>query len=129
MEHGALPTNDDDLDILYTEDDYGKVSYVDNIYVDQIADSENYSIHLFKDFVNIANTCNIECSLKTNLNSMWSTVYLQIFNRNTNEWETIDYNDSSDVDINFILESYISDLSNYKDGNNVVSCRIYQLAL
>lgn len=129
MEYETLPTNDDDLDILYTEDDYGKVSYIDNIYVDQSADPENYSIHLFKDFVNIANTCNIECSLKTNLNPMWSTVYLQIFNRNTNEWETIDYNDSPDVDINFILESFISDLSNYKDGNNVVSCRIYQLAV
>jgi hypothetical protein len=58
-----------------------------------------------------------------------STIYLQIFNRDTPTWETVDSDNSSAADTDFILTANIPDLTNYKDANGVIVCRIYQLAI
>ena len=53
-------------------------------------------------------------------------VYLQVYNHNTAIWDAVDSDNSSSANIDFILEANIEDLADYKDANNVVSCRVYQ---
>jgi len=56
-------------------------------------------------------------------------VQLQIYNRTSGEWETIDTNNTSLADTNFTLTSFVdSNLSDYFDADYWVSCRIYQQA-
>jgi len=57
-----------------------------------------------------------------------STVYLQIYDRNLTTWETIDSDSATAANTDFTLTGDKSDLTDYKDINNVVACRVYQLA-
>ncbi len=125
-DEAVLPTNVLDLETAYTAEDYVKVSIKDNIYVDQTATSE-YAIHQYKDFASASDRCIIEWEGKTNCSPTLSTIYLQIFNKNTPAWETIDSDNSSFEDTNFVLTASIPDLTNYKDASNVITCRVYQL--
>jgi len=93
--------------------------------VGQTATSE-YSIHQYKDCGGTATNCFIEWEGQTNCAPSLSTVYLQIFNRNTPVWQTIDSDNSSPEDTDFSLSASISDLTNYKDANGVIVCRVYQ---
>jgi len=54
------------------------------------------------------------------------TVFLQIYNQNTTTWDAVDSDNASAVNTDFILKGTIPDLTNYKDGSNVMSCRVYQ---
>ncbi len=59
-----------------------------------------------------------------------STVYLQIYNRTTEEWETKDSDNSSAVNTDFELTSTITaNLNNYYDVSGWVACRVYQEAV
>ena len=56
-----------------------------------------------------------------------STVYLQIYNRTTELWETIDSDNATAANTTFTLTSTVdSGLVNYYDGEYWVSFRIYQ---
>ena len=61
-----------------------------------------------------------------NILTSTSTVYLQIYNRDTTTWETLNSNSTASVNTDFSLIGYVADLTNYKDASNVISCRIYQ---
>jgi len=54
---------------------------------------------------------------------------LQIYNRDTPGWENVDTDSTTAADTDFILTGNIADLTNYKDGSNVISCRVYQEAV
>jgi len=58
-----------------------------------------------------------------------STVYLQIYNINTNTWETIDSDNTTGTNTDFILTAEKEDLNNYKDVGGIMTCRVYQDAL
>ena len=115
------------METPYVTQDYLDVNVKDNVRVGQTATSE-YTIHQFKDYVAV-NSCTLEWEGQTNLAPSSSTVYLQIFNRNTPAWETVDTDNTSNVDTDFTLTANIADLTNYKDVSNVVVCRVYQLAI
>jgi len=55
-----------------------------------------------------------------------SPVHLQIYNHDNTTWETVDSDTLSGADNDFELYAEIADLTNYKDGSNVISCRVYQ---
>lgn len=97
-----------------------------DVRVGQTATSQ-YAIHQFKDYVGAAGTCSLEWEGQTNCAPSLSTVYLQIFNRNTPAWETVDTDNTSAEDTDFTLTAIIPDLTNYKDTSNVIVCRVYQL--
>jgi hypothetical protein len=124
----ALPGDDTDLETSYTPQDYIDVSTKNDVRVDQTATQE-YMIHQFKDYVGSENSCNLEWEGQTTLAPTSSTVYLQIYNRNTLTWDTVDSDNTSAADADFTLEANIADLTNYKDGSDVISCRVYQEAL
>jgi len=122
-----LPTNDNNLETNYSVQDYLDVDTKNDVRVSQTATNE-YALHQFKDYV-ADNSRTLEWEGQTKLQPSASTVYLQIYNRNTPEWETVDSDNTTAEDTDFILTANINDLTNYKDGSGVVSCRVYQEAV
>jgi len=113
-----------DLETAYSDQDYIDVATKDDVRVLQAAIGE-YAIHQFKDYV-LADSCVLEWEGQSNCAPAFSKVYLQIFNRYTPGWETIDTDDTSPVDTDFILTKVLPDLTEYKDTNSVIVCRVYQ---
>lgn len=120
-----MPANDNDLENAYSEQDYTDVSSNNNVRVEQTATSE-YAIHQFKDYAGTVTSCTLLWEGQSDLAPSSSAVYLQIYNRNTSEWETIDSDNATAADTDFKLTANIADLTNYKDGNTLISCRVYQ---
>jgi hypothetical protein len=104
------------------------VSLLDDVYVDQSATAE-YTIHEFKDFVGTAGNVRVEARARTTVAPSLSTVYLQIYNYNSSTWETIDSDNGSPADTKFTLTADIADLTNYKNGSQMIVCRVYQLGI
>lgn len=76
-----------------------------------------------------SNTQNINIIWKgrSTESSIVSPIYLQVFNLNSAQWETLDYDNTKPADTDYILWFNItSNLSNYYDSTNQVTCRIYQ---
>ena len=116
------------METNYSAQDYLDVDTKDDVRVSQSATGE-YTIHQFKDYVGDKNSCTLECELQTNLAPLLSTVLLQIFNRDTPAWQTVDTDNTSAADTDFTLTAEVADLTNYKDAGGVIVCRVYQLGL
>jgi hypothetical protein len=126
---GSLPASDLSLTSLYSLAEYTKVATEDAIYVSQVAVNQ-YSIFEFKN-KSTYNTDEIHVAWigKTDIAPSTSTVYLQIYNRNSTTWETLASDSSSSANIPFTLVgAKTTSLSNYYDSGNWISCRVYQLA-
>ena len=119
-----LPADDTGLETDYTDQDYLDVDTKNDVRVGQTATNE-YAIHLFKDYA-AGDSCLVEWEGQTNCLGSLSTIYLQIYNRETPAWETIDSNNTVEEDTDFVLTANVADLTNYKDASNVISCRVYQ---
>ena len=76
-----------------------------------------------------SNTCTLTWEGKTDCLPSSSPVYLQIYNHNSSSWETVDSNNLSAVNTNFILTASISNTANYVNVDDVISCRVWQLAI
>jgi len=128
----ALPGDDANLDTPFTPSEYDDVAQDDDVYVVQCAagPAQPYSIFLWKNaHGNDKDIIMPECRLKTSIAPSASTVYLQIYNRTTTNWETLDSNNTADANVEFtLLGIQSSNLSSYYDDNNFVACRVYQEA-
>jgi len=128
-DRAALPTTDSNLDNLFTTTEYAEVAEVDDDFATQSA-TDQYSIYEFKNKGN-APTDNIVVTWvgQSNIAPSLSPVVLQIYNRDSATWETLDTNSTMSANANFSLSgTKTSSLSDYYDGSNWVSCRVYQLA-
>ncbi len=125
----SLPSNDANLSSLFTPTEYANVSTVNNIFATQTA-TDQYAIKLFKDKGNSSSDPIISTWIgKSSIAPSDSTIYLQIYNRNSTTWETVDSDSTTNAGTSFALSvTKTTGLSNYYDGNNWVSFRIYQLA-
>ena len=121
----ALPANSADLETSYTTQNKTDVETNNGVRVEQTATSQ-YAIHQFKDYC-AGSSATFTWEGQTNMPPVLSTVYLQIYNINTTTWVTIDSDNSSNEDTDFTLTANVADLTNYKDGNGMVTCRVYQL--
>jgi hypothetical protein len=124
-DYASLPADDADLENSYTGQNYTDVGASNDTRVSQSATGE-YAIHQFKDYVGGLSSCTLHWEGQTNSLPSLSTVYLQIYNRDTPAWENVDSDNSSAVNTDFVLTGSIPDLTNYKDINSVISCRVYQ---
>lgn len=123
----SLPGNDTDLTTAFTYQQYLDVAIADDTRVEQCAVS-GYTIQQFKkknsnniDFINVS------WEGQSSTAPLSSTVYLQVYNRNSTTWETVDSDNISSADNDFALSgSVIANVGNYYDGSNWVSFRIYQ---
>lgn len=131
----VLPIDASDLSISYTYENYIDVFTDDGIRVENCADS-GYTLHQFgkwhsnnTDFVDF--TCNVQSGRAPSA----STVYLQIWNYNSSEWETVDSESVAGADIDFDLTCYkTNSISNYYDAyfdplGYRMTFRIYQEAV
>lgn len=124
----ALPTDDADLETLYTAQEVIDVSTDDGVRVDQDGVTE-FMVHQFRNFIADQSTCQVHWNGQTTLGANVSTVYLQVFNTNTSSWETKDSDNISSSGVDFDLVADILDTTNYVDTSNVITCRIYQEAM
>ncbi len=122
-----LPLTSANGDILFNPTEYVEVAAEDNTYATQTATNQ-WCLFIFKDR-GIANTEDIHVTWqgKSNVAPSVSTVYLQIYNTNSNTWETMSSDSTSSAGVNFTLVGDItSNQTHYYDASLWVTCRIYQ---
>lgn len=103
------------------------VATADGVRVNQNATSQ-YAIHQFKNTV-AGNAATFTWIGQSNERGSDSTIHLQIFNRNTSTWEDMATDTTANSNFDITLSKAMPDLTNYRDGSNTVSCRVYQLDL
>jgi len=121
-----LGADDAVLAATYSWTDFTNVASDDSVVVDLLGN--NYLVHQFKN-KSISNTRSISVNWdgKTTLAPSDSPVVLQIYNRIATEWESLDTESGVGAGTEFTLTgSKTSDVGNYYDANNLVSCRVYQ---
>lgn len=126
-EAAALPGDDSDMATAYSAQDYLDVEIDDATRVEQTAQDEYFAIHLFKNYIGTATSCSLICNLQSSVAPSDSPVYLQIYNYNLAEWETVDSDSAALADTDFTLEASVPDTADYL-SSGVVCCRVYQLA-
>ena len=126
-DENVTPTDDSNLETLFTGNDYIDVSTENNVYVVQSA-TEEYALFLFKDKnSNSTDIFEVTWKGKTNIAPSTEIVYLQVYNRNTTSWETLDSNSVVAANTKFTLTgSVLINLTDYYDVGNWVACRVYQ---
>jgi hypothetical protein len=126
-DYAALPADDTDLENAFTGGEYAQVKSDDADRAAQTATDE-FAIFEFKDYAGDNTTLDVTWDGQSDLAPSSSTVYLQIYNQNTTTWETLDSDSATVANTDFELTGSKADLTNYKDGNDYVSCRVYQEA-
>ena len=123
----VLPTNNDNnLTNTFSPQEYLDVENLDGQTSIQTSDGQ-YSVFLFKNKNTDQENISATWTGKSNIAPSSSAVYLQIYNRNSTTWETLDTDSTSSVNTNFTLTgTQTTNLSNYFDTNYWISCRIYQ---
>jgi hypothetical protein len=126
----SLPIDNTTLDTLYSDAEVIEVGIDNDSYVSIGANDFRgvYKLHQFKyQHTNNVDSISLVIQAKTDLAPTISTVYFQIFNVSTEEWETLDSNGVSDVSIEFVLAGgKFDNVEDYYDDENWVSVRIYQ---
>jgi len=126
-DENTLPGDDTNLETNYTAGDVTDVETINNVRVDQTGTGE-FIIHQFKTFVS-ENSATITSVGQSTQATSTSTVYLQIYNRDTTTWDAIDSDNTTNINADFTLSGVIAELTNYKDASNIISCRVYQEAV
>lgn len=127
----ALPpdSTSQDLSNLFTAHQYSNASVDDGDYFVQTG--SKYIITEFKrQSPNNSNNIQVIWKGRTTLAPSRSRVFLQIFNQNSSAWETLGSQSVVSVDTDFILQgTQNTNVANYYDSTNTVSCRVYQLVV
>lgn len=124
----SLPSDDTDLETVYSDLEVLDVATKDSVYVDQEATNQ-IAIHQFKNYVGASTKCVLRWSGKTDLSGSIRPIYLEIYNRISGVWDSIASNNDVSSGVDFELVGSITDLSPYIDGSKVISCRVYQNAV
>ena len=124
-----LPVDDTDLENTYGAHDYENIAVDDGVRVTQCATDE-YTLHLFKDkHTNSIDGITVTWNGQSDLAPSSSTVYLQIYNKISGIWETLDSDNVTAADTDFNLTgARLTNLNNYYDASNWIACRVYQEA-
>jgi hypothetical protein len=126
-----LPSTKADLATVYTTQEEWDVYYDDAIRVALIGTASRYLIHQYKKLNdNRSDRIKVRVDLQSTIAPVDSNTYLQIWNGQTNTWETLDSISGSADDYpastDFSLYGDVTDTS-YFDFNNEVAVRVYQL--
>ena len=85
-------------------------------------------VHQYRNFVGSNTQCTVNWDGQSTLAPSSSTVYLQIYNLVSPGWDPVDDDNASDANTDFQLSGTLLDLTNYKDAQNIITCRVYQRA-
>ena len=125
-----MPIGDDPLEVVYTANEYLEVEQDDAEFVDQTASNQQYAIHQFRrQNTNDTDTINIRIDARSSIGAVGQPVYMQILNRTSGAWETIDSNNTAIADEEFSLTAeVVGSMSDYYSPSYWVSVRVYQNA-
>jgi hypothetical protein len=126
----SLKTDDSDETTNFVTQDYIDVAIIDEVRVLQLSEANNYSVFVWKNKFDYNTSLGFTCNLRSDRACSSSTIYLQIYNRNSSTWETLDSDSTTAANVDFNLTgSLTSNLSNYFDVNGWICCRVYQRAI
>lgn len=123
--YATLPTDDADLETVYSSQDETDVGTDDETRVTQTSGSGLYAIHQYKNYIGSLSAVTITWNGQSDLAPASNAVYLQVYNYNTPGWEAGDSNSLADADTDFNLTTDINDTANYINGG-IITWRIYQ---
>jgi len=121
----TLPTDDADLETSYSDQDITDVGTSNNVWVGQNANLE-YAVHQYKEYAGGDSVATVNWEGKSSIPPSTLPIYLQIYNQNTDEWETLASNNSAAVDTDFTLSYIVPNLTNYKTVESIIVFRVYQ---
>lgn len=121
----TLPTGIINLSHAYSEQDYLDVAAIDAVRVLQ-GDVGKYAMHQFKDLVTPYSRVKVEWYGRSTLAPGESIVFLQIYNITTSLWETIASEGTVIENVDFTLTADIESLTDYKNEDGGICCRVYQ---
>lgn len=124
----ALPADDTNLPTNFTAQDYIDVATDDEVYVVQDTVYPDYAIFLFKGR-NAEGPAPVTISWngKAFIAPSSYPVSLEVYNQITTSWENLQTNSTADSDTEFDLSGIIgTSWEDYYDGDNYISCRVYQ---
>ncbi|MFA5768359.1 MAG: hypothetical protein WC871_02325 [Bacteroidales bacterium] len=125
----TLPTDDSNLAGVYSSQEVTDVSTDDGTRVPLVATSTDFMVHMYKEYNDTANAdpLTVTWNGQSTLAPTAATVYLQVYNHNSDEWENLDTETSAAKNTDFTLTGSIStNPENYYDANYLVACRVYQ---
>jgi hypothetical protein len=132
QQRGTLPSTDAELSTLYVGSDYGKVSADDTDLVLQPGSSfyrSGYMIHQYKQRGNNVSPFTATWTGQAKIPTILKPVTLEVYNRTSGLWEAIDSDNTSGSYVDFTLVGSVnSNLSDYFDGSNWLSFRVWQEA-
>lgn len=123
-----LPSNNDDLVTMYTTAEMAIVSQIDGVFVVQTG-TDVYMIHQFKNFIGESTQVQLNWKGKSTETCSVSPITLQIFNQQSQLWQTVDQDGSAVAGADVTLTATILDTSFYIDPDQVITCRVFQEAL
>lgn len=124
--YSTLPTDDADLSNILDAAALSQIASDDTVRLAQPADGM-ISIIQFKDTIT-AGSATVRWNGQSNVAPSSAAVNLEIYNRSgTPAWESLTSDNTTAVDTDLTLSSYISDLTDYKNVNDI-ACRVYQAA-
>ncbi len=123
----ALPSDDTDLATAFNYQQYLDVATADDNRVEQCS-TGGFTIQQFKEQgSNNTDFINVSWEGQSGRAPSLSTVYLQVYNRVSPGWETLDFDNTTGANTDFPLSGTVNtNLSNYYDGTFWVSVRVYQ---
>lgn len=129
--YATLPTTSNDLSSMFTIAEYNQVILEEGNYVAQGAAGTNDAIFEFKndDLVGTSSQVTVTWKGKSDVSCSNSPVYLEVYNRTTTTWVSVDSDNTSPANSNFTLTGIITSLSDYRDVNGFVACRVWQNAI
>jgi len=123
--YASLPSGVTDLENIYTEQEMTDIVDDNSVRITQDATSE-YAIHQYKNDVGTYPSGIFRWNGQSSLAPSSSPVVLQVYKVNGTTWETKDTKSTGDADTDFDLSFSLADLTDYKDGDGIVTCRVYQ---
>lgn len=104
--YADLPAGELDLTTVYDATDLTTVELDD---ADRVAQSSTggFTIHQFKDDITDFVSVDISCNCQTNIPCATSEVFLQVYNYDTEAWETLTSNTTAEADTDFTLTASI----------------------
>ncbi len=129
MENTAdLEIDDTNLTTSFTTQNYTDVSTDDDNFVD-LSGTATYFKYLFKEPNSNAmeQSFTVTAKVKSAVTTPSKSVYLQVYNRTTQEWETLDTESSVGANTEFTLTGgVLTGYEDYYDNDYIISCRVYQ---
>ena len=122
----GLPANDADLTTAFSPPDYTAVLFLDGVRVN-LTSINTHAVFEFKDQYTMNIPFTVTWIGQSNKATTEAPIFLQIYNRITTTWETLQSDTTTPANTNVTLTgSKLSQIANYFDGSHTISCRVYQ---